>query len=170
MVSRKIFEQVCGDRFSFLSAAFDLDRKLRDKERGLEMISCNQVVAVDLSFEARDFYLFVKLVRLQNGKLPPSPGEIRPNTVLHSFDLDDIVGMRSPPSLIPPYEGSTVFDLEFFEQIATTQSKNLREFASDVLEGDFSIFEKLDQVVKDRARSAAFQKWGQRAVEYGWSR
>ncbi len=46
---------------------------------------------------------------------------------------------------------------------------NLKKFAKDILGGDFSSFLELDKIVKDRARIAAFQKWGKKAEEFGWT-
>lgn len=171
MVSNKQFLETCIRHFLFLSSDYGLDQVCEKSEDwGFRIVYNNQVVAVDLTFELRDFYLFVKIVRLQNGNFPPSLGEIRPHTILDSFDLDDIVGLRSPESLVPSHTGSTVFNLALFDQIVTRQAENLKVFASDLLRGDFSIFIELDQVVKERARKAAFQKWGCRAVEFGWTR
>jgi hypothetical protein len=139
-------------------------------EWGFRSIYGNKVTAVDLTFEQRDFCLFVRLVKLRNGEFPANPGEIRPDSVLDGFDLDDILGLRSPERLIPPHSGSSLLNITFFDQLVATQVNNLREFASDVLRGDFSVFAELDHVVKRRAREAAFKKWGQRAVEFGWLR
>lgn len=169
MVSNEQFLKACNTLLSFLSTDYGLDRvPQKNKDREFRMIYSNQVVAVDLAFERRDFYLFVKLVRPQRGNFPPSPGEIQADSVLDSFDLDDIVSLRSPESLIPPHSGSASLNIAFFDQIISTQAKNLNEFASDVLRGDFSIFAELDRLVKRRACEAAFRKWGQRAVEFGW--
>ena len=130
----------------------------------------NETVGVVLSFEMRDFYLFVKLVELQDGEIPGHPGDITPETVLHQFDLDDLVTLRSKEDLIPQYEPGVVFDLTLFNQIAAKQAENMKRHASEVLAGNFSVFSELDTIVKSRARDAAFQKWGNRAVEFGWSK
>ena len=171
MISNEQYLEVCNSRFLFLSSDYGLDQVCeKNEDWGFAMVYKNQMVGVNLTFELRDFYLFVKVVRLLGGNFPSSPGEIQPNTILDSFDLDDIVGLRSSDSLIPPYKGSTSFNLSFFDQIVSTQAENLRVFASDLLGGDFSIFAELDRVVKERAREAAFQKWGNRAIEFGWTK
>ena len=171
MVGNEQLLKVSKSHFSFLSADHDLDQVYeKSKKSGFRVLYKNQVVGVELTFELREFYLFVRVVRLRGGEFPSSPGEIQPDTNLDIFDLDDIVNLRSPKSLVTPYSGSAALDFAFFDQIVAAQAENLRVFASDILDGDFSIFTELDRIVKERAREAAFQKWGRRAVEFGWTR
>lgn len=171
MVSEKDCCNTCDRHFSFLGDEYRMERvSMSSADWGYEACYKNETVGVILSFELRDFYLFAKLVKLQDGEIPKHPGEITAETVLHSFDLDDLVTLRSKDDLIPQYDLKATFDLSLFNQVAAKQAENMKCHASDVLAGDFSVFSELDTIVKSRARDAAFQKWGKRAVEFGWSK
>ncbi len=62
------------------------------------------------------------------------------------------------------------FPEEGIEGIVVRHAQNLRNHATDVLRGDFSVFEDLDRIVKGRARDFAIEEWGeQKARELGWS-
>ena len=169
MIEIEKFEQICKSYFNFLKSnyGFHLVTTIED-DCSYEILFKSTLVGVSLTFEFRDFYLFVKLCRLQNGEFPPKPGEIRPDTLLKCFDLDDVVLIRSKESLIPPYQLDTKFDEALLESIVKRQADNLKLFTKDILKGDFSLFSELDKIVKDRARKAAIQKWGNKAAEFGW--
>ena len=169
MLKRKELKQLCKRYFEFLyeDHGFRLEGE-RSDSWGYELLLTNNTVGVILTFEYREFYLFVKLCRLRDGAFPPKPGEIRPETTLDSFDLDDIVSIMSPGTSIPPYELNTKLDLEFLEDVVKKQSDNLRRYGIDIVNGDFSIFPELDKIVKERARKAAIQKWGDKATDLGW--
>ena len=170
MINHKQFTQICKRYFNFLENDYGFYVEDQRADTWVyEIIFKNNFVAVTLTFELRDFYLFVKLSKLRAGELPPKPGEIRPETLLESFDLDDIVTIRSKESLIPPYQLNTKFDEVLLEDIVKRQGANLKLFAADILEGDFSLFSELDKIVKNRAKQAAIQKWGDDAAKFGWS-
>jgi hypothetical protein len=159
----------CGQRFAFLTAELGfrvIDDRIEDW--GFEKRYRASRVGVVLHFEVREFYLFVRVARLSDGKFPPRCGEIRMDSDLNTFDLDDIVALRASQSLIPQYGCKTRFDPALFEQITNRQAENLRLYAGDILEGDFSSFVELEKIVKSRARDAAIQKWEAISVEFGW--
>lgn len=165
----KQFAQICEQKFEYLTTEYGLTC-IQDevKNWGFEKRYKNEKVGVIITFEAREFYLFVKIARLVNGLFAPEPGEIRPDSVLQAFDLDDIVTQRARQDLIPAYSAATRFDALLFEHIVAKQAENLKLYASDILNGDFSLFPKMEVLVKERAKKAAIQKWGERAVEFGW--
>lgn len=160
MIDKKLYEY-CQSCFQFLVGDYGFTFvSLNEEDWGFEFLYKTNNVGVALTFEHRDFYLFVKLCRLQNGDFPPEPGEITSNTSLECFDLDDLVLLRSKHSLIPPHQLDTKLDASFLKSIVRNQSENLKNFANDVLKGNFSIFPELDKIVKERAKKAAIQKWG----------
>ena len=161
MVSEQDFYNTCEKHYSFLCDKYMMERvSTAAADWGYEACFKNEKVGVILSFEMRDFYLFAKLVELQNGEVPRHPGEITPATLLYSFDLDDLVTLRSKKDLIPQFEPNTIFDLSLFNQIFAKQAENMKRHAGDVLAGNFSVFSELETIVKKRARDAAFRKWG----------
>jgi hypothetical protein len=166
----KQLSQICGKHFKFLEKkyGFVLVKEAVDS-LSYEFWYKSNTVGIKVKFEFPDFYLFVKLCRLQNEGFPPKPGEIRPETQLESFDLDDVLTIRSKESLIPSYSVDTKFDKALLEDVVRKQAINLKKFATDIIKGDFSLFPELDKIVKKRAKQAAFQKWGDKAADFGWN-
>lgn len=160
---------ICGKRFAFLTNERGLQCiEDRIEDWGFEKCYKGDQVGVILCFEMREFYLFVKVCRLIEGEFPKSVGEIRPDSDLNSFDLDDVVTLRAREALILRYDRETRLDSELFKRVIGKQAENLGLYADDILNGDFSLFVELEGVVKSRARDAAIQKWGTRAIEFGW--
>lgn len=170
MTNIKKLSLACGQRFAFLTTELGF-QCIRDRieDWGFEKCYKGDRGGVVLSFEVREFYLFVKFVRLIEGEFPPSVGEISASSELNAFDLDDVVALRAKQSLVPHYSRETYFDSALFDRVTNTQAENLRLYADDILSGDFSSFEELAKIVKSRARDAAIRKWGARAVDFGWT-
>ena len=72
----------------------------------------------------------------------------------------------------PGYEGSLLESPpgpdDSLSSAIRASATDIETYATDILLGDFAVFECLDRVVKDRARQAAYAKWGERAREFGW--
>lgn len=165
MINKKYFRRICDEAFLFLNE-YEMCCVMEKYDRdSYEIHYTNKVVGVAVIFEFRDFYPFVKLAKLENGCFPLVSGEIQPETVLNSFDLDDIVGMRSCKSLIPCFDSKTVFNSLLIKKLLCHQANNLRLYAKDILNADFSLFPALEKVVKRRAKKAAIDKWGDDGVE-----
>jgi hypothetical protein len=83
---------------------------------------------------------------LINGTLVRDPILISTQTELNGYYLDDLLSIKQPgfvPEQIP-------LDDKDIEQVLTDYSVMLHEHADDLLKGDFSIFSKLDKIVKAR--------------------
>ena len=104
-------------------------------------------IYVDRSLEY--FRVEVWLVRLIDGALPPDVS-IKPDTVLHQFLLDDLLALRGSP-LLPNPEPMKGLDNEQIEISLESLARALKEYAGDILEGDFSFFVSLEERVKRRA-------------------
>lgn len=156
-------------QFEFLSRDFGFETlsRLSDAYK-CRLVLKTQTTGVVITFDRREFYPFVQICRLVNGEFQFISGEMTPKTVIHCFDLDDLLTIRSPNSKIHPHSRATKFDEHSFESLIAQQADNLRSHAQDVLGGDFSSFPLLDQIVKARAKQAAFQKWGKKAAAFGW--
>lgn len=100
--------------------------------------------------------MFVDLIKLVNGKIPPYPIFIKPETELHWFDLKDLIYLRAPQLKIeqPPidslFKPRRNFE-KFIEKILIQYANSLEQYAIDVLKGDFRIFAELEKIVKKRA-------------------
>jgi len=78
--------------------------------------------------------------------------DVNETTILHSFDLLDVLSVRSPGASPPSVsEGPPLAD--HVDQSLRELAKALRTHASEILVGDFKIFEQLSRLVKARAKS-----------------
>ena len=88
----------------------------------------------------------VKVVRLRDGQFPKYPIFIKPNTVLDWFDIIDVARLRiqAIPELNEIIERNLPLNAEAVVTI-------LEKCCSDILNGNFRLFEHLDSTVKTRA-------------------
>ena len=140
---RKAFSFLIDD-FGFREKSLELDNL------GIRLVFCNSTTGVRISYEPSEGDIFVMLIRLVDGKQPDYPIFIDEDTVLHYFDLQDLLSVRIPCLKEKNLKiGKTNSELEnYIKQIA----KSLRTQAEDILRGDFLIFSKLERIVKERAR------------------
>jgi hypothetical protein len=170
MTANNQVKQLCIKYFNFLEKEFNFKLVKQTAKTGInKLIYKTNAVGIILVFEPREFYLFVSLCKLINGDFPIKSGEIAPTTVINCFDLDDVVTLRSKISLVPDYASKNSYKSITLDELFKIQSENLRNFAFDIIQADFSIFVELDKIVKKRARQFAIHKWGDRAAEFGWS-
>ena len=187
------FFDVCKNKFASVIKKFNFKiSKQIDEDWGYKLFLQNRTTGIEIYYEFRDMMVFIKLYQLINGKIPIQKGEIRPETILNSFDINDLLEIRSPSSKIPSQETIDGLDkivkkiasgkkvkLDEYPQeiqggdlsidnILSKHAENLEKYAEDILSGDFSLFVDLDKIVKDRAKKIAIQKWGERAKEFGW--
>ena len=148
----RTFVRLCRKAFQFL-----------EKEYGCAMVSVednvyrtcltyqNQTTAVIISFEPREGGIFVRLVRLVNGKILPYPITIKDDTPLHGYYLDDLVMLRNPLSRIdrPPIDDLQKANV--LSGVFTQHAKALRAYGGEILNGNFSVFSELEKIVKTRA-------------------
>jgi hypothetical protein len=122
------------------------------------------IVAIDL----QETFTFVQVCRLVDGSFARAIGEIRPDTVLNCFDLNDLVELHDPSKVVRGYYPERPEPEGGLEGITKRQAENLRDIGGAVLSGDFSEFATLESKVKARAKRFAIEKWGPRAKEFGW--
>lgn len=153
------FDVIAKEKFSFLVSDFDF--KLIESHKhnwGYQIVYVNKVTGVKVTYEYREAYIFVELCELIDKKIIDNPLNIKEDSVLHCYGLDDLINIRNPSELVKPaYEyGKTSKYYDSQNGLALYVSAfadNLREYASDILLGDFSIFRELDNIVKTRAKS-----------------
>jgi len=155
-MASKDFNLIAMKQFKFLEFdyGFQLVKSVKE-DWGYELIYLNNTTGVKIIYEFREAYIFIILYKLVDGKLIENPKSIDENTVLYGFGLDDIIGLRFPQALIKPAyqygEESKYYDKKKgLTLYVTAFSDNLKEYASDVLEGDFKIFHETQKIVKDR--------------------
>jgi hypothetical protein len=148
-----LFKEICSDRFEFLIKKYGFKiGRLESRSYVCYLNYINKTTAVRLSFEPKDGGVFVLLYRLIDGKIPPYEIFIKPDTIINSFYLDDILTLRSPTTKIE----SKYIDIgrptrEELEKELGAYADALANHAQDILQGDFSIFPELEKIVKRRA-------------------
>ncbi len=187
------FFDVCKKKFAPVIKKFNFKiSKQIDEDWGYKLFLQNRTTGIELYYEFRDMMVFLKLYQLINGSIQIQKGEIRPETILNGFDINDLLDIRSPSSKIPSQETIDGLDkiikkiasgkkvkLDEYPQeikdgdlsidnILSKHAENVERYAEDILIGDFSLFVELDKIVKNRARIEAFEKWGKKAEEFGW--
>ena len=146
------FEKLCRNKFVFLQREYKY--KLVNIKRsiyGTHITYKNSTTAVIVSDVRRDGGIFVKLVRLVDGAIPPYPITIKPDTVLHHFDLNDILSLRNPSARPAQPDIDALRDPEVLSEVITKYARALRLHAPDILQGNFTLFPQLDRIVRKRA-------------------
>lgn len=156
-MANKDFDVITKEQFKFLESNFGFRLSKCDKEDwGYELIYLNKTTGVKITYEFREAYIFIMLYKLVNGNLQENPSSIQEDTILYSYGLDDIISLRNSQALIKPAyqygEESEYYDKEKGLMLYVSAfAHNLKEYAADVLSGDFQIFNEVDRVVKERA-------------------
>jgi hypothetical protein len=137
--------------FQFLVDEFEFEKAIRKADVGIyRLISQNRVTAVEIGLEWREQYIYVELSRLIKGKIRENPVVISKKSRLNTFNLEDLLAVRAPGLRIGPEYFVRPLTVESVNYILTRYADSLHEFARDVLRGDFSVFAKLNAIVKGR--------------------
>lgn len=157
-MTKKAIEQIIIDEFSFLKndCGFRLMNTVKESW-GLELEFVNSTTGIILNYEFREAYLQVFIYKLVDGKIIKNPRCINDATRLTGFCLDDILSLKNPRVIVKPaYEYGEQSEYFTTNNGMTTYIKkfaeNLRDYASDLFKGDFSIFPELEKIVKKRAQ------------------
>jgi hypothetical protein len=154
----KSFDKIVEKQFNFLGADYGFRLEHCKKvEGGYDILFLNDRCGVHITYEFREAYVFIALHKLQNGKFIDNPRPITAESVLTGFSLDDILFLKSPSAIVKPAYAYGA-DSEFYDKergltlYVSRFAENLKKYASDVLVGDFKIFEALEPIVKKRAQ------------------
>jgi hypothetical protein len=107
------------------------------------------MTAVEASLEPMDGGMFVLVSRLVNGEIPEYPIFVTRKMTLHSYYLDDLVSLRQPDAAKGQASVDPASGVEIAKCVAQSASR-LREFGSNILRGDFSVFSQLEEMAKAR--------------------
>lgn len=130
--------------FHFLEEDYNFKVLETTQQPYISVIYKNSTTAVKVGYEPRDRGVFVLLIRLVAGEIPPYPIHLQHTERLNMFYLDDLVALRSKDS-----ESSATRVRSPKENIARAAGA-LRTYATDVLNGEFDVFVELDKIVKSR--------------------
>jgi hypothetical protein len=139
------FEKLCLKRFQILEKDFGLRVvKIEREHYGLFITYQNSTTFLRVSLEPREGGVFVTIGRLVHGRIPPYE-----DTSPHWFDFHHLLALRAPQISFWSGEWPSARELD---QVLKGIVNALRSHAADVLQGDFTIFKQLHQVVKERAK------------------
>jgi hypothetical protein len=149
------FHKMCKVEFEFLETEFNCKVVDISQTKSCELvIYTNETTAVQISLELRDGGIFVEIMKLVDGKIPPKEIFINSNTQLNRFDFEDFLAIRNPSlSIERPDLNKLIFEPgweKIMTRIVRQFATELRKHASDVLKGDFRIFSNLEKIVKAR--------------------
>jgi len=116
-----------------------------------EAVYVNGTTGITVTVDWLEFRPFVHLHELVNGEVPPDATSYNAASRLRSFDADDLLIIRGGEAS-PVGKMLAERDNIAAGRLVQQYAKALEEYAGDVLDGDFSVFEELDKVVKTRAR------------------
>lgn len=150
IMKNKEFRNKCHELFQYLEDEYLCTVSVNETEFGMFITYINDTTSVRISFEPREGGLFILLSRLIEGKIPPYPIIIGPQTQIHSFYLDDILSLKARE--IPEKNQDQLAQKPdaLSEQLSFC-STMLKRYAKDILQGDFSIYPELECIVKKRA-------------------
>ena len=149
------FHKLDRGRFNFLEKEFNAKvTEIKESSAGEFITYMNKTTAARISLEPLDGGVFVYIVRLREGIMPPYPMFVEQNTVLNWYELRDIAVLKEPslnvntelsePSFGPPEEE--------ISEILKGLAKIVKTHCSDLLNGDFRILKKVDKKIKKDLR------------------
>lgn len=147
------FYQVSIKKFQFLIEEFSFGKAKKKADEGVyRLIYQNKTTAVVIGLEWREQYIYVELFQLVNGEIQENPILINSESKLTGFNLEDLLALRIPSLKLDCKYFNKPLTVELVNDIVTHYSDCVRKYARDILMGDFSIFTKLDAIVKNRVQ------------------
>lgn len=150
----KEFFNLCINEFKFLFEEYGFKKVKEIVDNWYyKLYLKNNTTGIIITFEKRDFYVFVQLCRLYNGEIQNDPVIIRAKTCINNFDYENLLLLRSPESIYPSHKSETVFDDSLIKIIIKHHAEKIKKYATDVLDGNFQIFKEIEKLVKGRISS-----------------
>lgn len=142
------FKQSTTDAFGFLIAEYGCTGPYVEESATWRVVAYkNATTGVEVVLDARANGIFVYLSRLVNDKIP------------HHFDaptdrflLDSIIALRSPLAEVQNRHSGGWLTSQDVKRAVAQYAAALRQYADDVLRGNFTVFDQLAERV-DRARA-----------------
>ena len=105
------------------------------------------VTAVDIERSAEDFRVEIKLIRKVNGEVPEYPIFVTAVDIMHYFRLDAVLEERSPEALAEVRAAKGLGE-DQIEAGLRVSAGALEKYATDILQGDFTLFTTLEAKVR----------------------
>jgi len=146
-----LFFELSKEKFNYLIAEYNFSLVSTRKDGGLyEIVFQNKTTAVIVNWERHENWIYIELYRLVNGMLVTNPIIISDQTELNGYHLDDLLSIRCPDFSLTKFP----VDDKDIVAILKNYSAMLHQYATDVLNGDFTIFGDLEKIVKGRIASS----------------
>jgi hypothetical protein len=139
--------------FSFLLGEFGFKLVSDQVSRyGVTVLYQSQAAGVEVYYQPRENGgILVDLIRLINGEVPSYPDSSLDSSTLHTFDTRDLLYLRKD-RLEQDIREKLKENIPFSAEEA---ARLLKKYCNDVLIGDFSVFSRLEEIVKQRAKALA---------------
>ena len=155
-MKKKKLEQVFEQTFDFLGKEYGFNTILSKREGGeYYFIAINSTTGIEIKYEFKEAFIQIVIYRLVDGKIVKNiTNAIKNNEPITGFSLEWVLALRNPEAQIKPayeYEiESKYFDEENgLKNYVSIVAERLKEYASDILKGNFSVFDTLDMMVKE---------------------
>jgi len=156
---KNTFETILKNRFNFLIKEFQFRLQSLDKiDGGFYACFINKYCGVCIRYEFREAYLFITLHKLIDGKPANNSRPISQDTPINAIALDDILFVKNPLAIVKPAYAYGA-DSEYYDKksgldlYVTRFADNLRDYAADVLNGNFDIFSTVSPIIKKRSEN-----------------
>lgn len=159
-MKEKSLKNVFEGAFDFLEREYGFFKIASSKEDwGYHLILINSTTGIEINYEFKEALIQVIVYRLIDGKIKKNiTSAIRSGEPITGFSLEWILALRNPEAQIKPaYEYG--INSQFYEKntglknYADIVAKSLKEYASDMLKGDFTVFDTLDTKVREHYKS-----------------
>lgn len=159
IMANRQFDAIAKEQFRFLESDYGCKlTKCQKTDWGFEMIYISPTTGIKITYEFQQAYIFITLYQLINGNLIENSGSINKDSLLFGYGLDDIISLRNPSALIKPaYQYGE--NSEYYNKknglllFVAAFAKNLKDYAADIISGNFDIFKEADKIVKERVRT-----------------
>ena len=155
-MNKKELDCLFKEVFNFLIIDYNFSVQSSKKDNfGYKLIMVNSTTGVEVKYEFREADIHIVLYRLTSGRIVNNINEaLITNEPMEGFGLGWIINFKNSDAQIKPaYEysiASSYYDKSSgLKNYAKFVAGRLKEFADDILRGDFSIFSDLDYVVKE---------------------
>src|SRR5262245_2623420 len=136
--------------FRFLIDEFGCKKRAKQTDAGVYRLRYeSETTNISIRFEWREQTISVLLGR--RDRQPPR----RPEDEMIAFDLEDLLKLRTGRHAIDLDRFGKVLTRRDVKQMISTYARALRNHAADVLQGDFTSFPELENVVRKRMQDHA---------------
>ena len=153
---RKDFKTILKDQFNYLITDFDFKLGSFNKiDGGFCADFLNNSCGVRIKYEFREAYVYITLHKIFHGRLAENIKPIIDESCLNAVALDDVIFLKNPEAIIKAAFAYGA-DSEFYDKERGLElyvarfADNLRNYAADVLNGNFEIFSSIYPIIKKR--------------------